>query len=54
MSLVRLGVSAAVGALLVVVSVYLIVRAWRMERDRDPGLEPSGNASGTLPIPTST
>jgi hypothetical protein len=40
LSPVRLVLSAAIGALLLLVSGYLLVQAWRMERDLRPRLEP--------------
>ncbi len=39
-STVRLFLAAAIGALLLLVSAYLLVQAWRMERDLRPRLEP--------------
>jgi hypothetical protein len=39
-SSVRLGISAVLGALLVLVSVYLLVKAWRSKPDLAPGNEP--------------
>jgi Predicted membrane protein (DUF2142) len=40
LSPIRLVLSAAIGALLVLVSEYLLVKAWRMERDPRPRPEP--------------
>jgi hypothetical protein len=40
MSPVRLGISAVLGALLVLVSVYLLVKAWRSKPDYVLGNEP--------------
>jgi hypothetical protein len=37
---VRLGISAVIGALLVLVSGYLLVRTWRSKPDSAPGNEP--------------
>jgi hypothetical protein len=37
---VRLGISAVVGLLLLLVSGYLLVRAWRTPPDFRPALEP--------------
>jgi hypothetical protein len=37
---VRLWLSVAVGAVLLLVSGYLLVQAWTMRRDLDPRLEP--------------
>jgi hypothetical protein len=39
-SSVQLGISAVLGALLVLVSVYLLVKAWRSKPDLAPGNEP--------------
>jgi hypothetical protein len=46
LSPVQLVLSAAIGALLLLVSGYLLAKAWRMERDLRPRLEPE-----TLPTP---
>jgi hypothetical protein len=40
MSPVRLGISAVLGALLVLASGYLLVKAWRSKPDLAPGNEP--------------
>jgi hypothetical protein len=49
---VRLWLSMAVGAMLLLVSGYLLVQAWRMGRDVRPGLEPE--TASTPPPPAGT
>src|SRR5664280_1226018 len=49
---VRLWLSAAGGALLLLASGYLLVRAWRMERDLRPPLEPETLSAPLSPIGT--
>jgi len=46
---VRLLLSVAIGALLLLASGYLLVRAWRMERDLRPGLEPETLSTDSEP-----
>jgi hypothetical protein len=40
LSHIRLGISVVIGLLLVMVSGYLLVRAWRTKPDFRPGSEP--------------
>lgn len=44
-SMVRLGISAVIGAILLSVSGYLFVHAWRMKRDSGADLEPQALSS---------
>ena len=48
----RLGLSAAVGVLLLLVSGYLLLQAWRMEPDLGPRLEPETPSTPPSPIGT--
>jgi hypothetical protein len=52
LSPVRLFLSLAVGALLLLVSGYLLVRAWKMRRDLRPPLEPETLSAPLSPIGT--
>jgi hypothetical protein len=49
---VRLLLSVAIGALLLLASGYLLVQAWRMERDLRPRLEPEMLSTPPSPIGT--
>ena len=52
MSPVRLWLSMAVGALLLLVSGYLLLQAWRMRPDVLFALEPDGSLPPFAPVPT--
>jgi len=47
---VRFWLSMGVGALLLLVSIYLLVQAWRMEHDLRPGIEPETHSTPPPPI----